>query len=189
MMMYFDFLSRPIPLQAGRISVLVIENKACFRKTVEAILNGTAEEENIVLSERNQPIKFKSCAQLIKNYIALDCSAQQLKSIYADMSSFCNAEMREETLQLSQQISEYLEKLNEEFDFDFSYNLDLNLPELFKMKGLKPDQVSKGPMEILLDLYVAAPKIQPYKVFYPFKSTCILFQGRINGFIWRVAAA
>lgn len=161
----FDFLSRPVPLQTGRIHVLIIENKTCFRKTVGAILSGTAEEENIVLSEQNQPIKFKSSAQMIGNYFALDCTAQQIKSIYADIASFCNEQMREETMQLSQKISEYLEMLNEEFDFDFSYDSELNLPDLFKMKGLKPDIASKNRIEALLDYILLLQKYSHIKCF------------------------
>ena len=165
MMICFDFLNRPIALQTGKISVLVIENKSCFRKTVRALLSGAAEEENIVLSEKNKPIKFRSAARLIGNYFALDYSAHQLKSIYADMAYFCGEEMRQETLELSGKISEYLEKLNENFDFDFTYTSELNLQDLFKIKDLKPDQVCKSSLEALLDYMLLLQKYSHIKCF------------------------
>lgn len=165
MMLCFEFLNSPIPLQTNKINVLVIENKACFRKTVRAMLSGTAEEANILLSQQNKPINFKISARLLQNYFALDYSAQQIKSIYADLENFCSEEMRQETLQLSQKISEYLEQLNEAFDFDFNYDFELDLPELFRMKKLKPDQTFKTTVEALLDYMMLLQKYSHVKCF------------------------
>lgn len=165
MMLCFEFLNRPIPLQTNKINVLIIENKVCFRKIVRAMLNENTEEANIILSQQNKPINFKTYARLIQTYFALDYSAQQIKSIYADLEAFCSEEMRQETLQLSQSISEYLEQLNEAFDFDFNYDFELNLPQLFKTKNLKPDQTCKTTGEALLDYMLLLQKYSHVKCF------------------------
>lgn len=165
MMLYFDFLNKPVELQNGKISVLIIENKNCFRKAVQALMNGTAGEGSVVLSEKNQPIEYKTNAKLIENYFALECSSQQIKSIYTDMANYCSEEMREETMQLSQKICDYLERLNEAYDFDFRYDLELNLPELFKIKKLKPDRSCQSLVEALLDYMLLLQKYSSIKCF------------------------
>ena len=80
MMVFFDFLSKPITMSTDKVSVLCIENHRIYRKTVESFYNGCPDESSIVFSENFSPIKFKNKVCFISNFFDLSFSIPTLKN-------------------------------------------------------------------------------------------------------------
>lgn len=182
MMLTFDFLSSPIEISSNNINILCIENRPIFSKVVEAFRNGTEEESNIVLSQNYNPIKFKDNIVFIYDYFDLSLPSSLNKKIYESLSQFCTNEMPTESALLKQNILNFLDRLNYEFDFDFSYNLDLNFPDFFKSQNFKPTFEKESLIENLFDYILTIQKYQKIKGFILLNPSLYFDENQLNQF-------
>lgn len=160
-----DYLSEPLYLSEKYINVLSIENKAAFRTFIKAMLNGEPEEENYIFSKDYKPISFKKNVCFLNDCYNLSFSASFIKKIYEDMASFCNNEMLQETFELKRIITNYIEKVTEEFDFDFTFQQEVNLQDVFKMQNVRPDTDSDDVLASLYEYIVFVQKYAPIQCF------------------------
>ncbi|MGN1417706.1 MAG: type II-A CRISPR-associated protein Csn2 [Acutalibacteraceae bacterium] len=160
-----DFLSEPIALSEKYINVLSIENKAVFRKLIKALLQGEPEEENFIFSKNYTPLSFKKNICLIYDCYNLTYSSSFLKKIYEDMADFCNDELLHETFELKRIITDYIERVAEEFDFDFSFNDEIVLQDIFKMQNIRPVTDSSNLLESVYEYIVLMKKYTTVECF------------------------
>ncbi len=164
----FDFLSTPIEIKSNSINVLVIENKALFRKVLTSFINGSPEEDNIVFSYNYEPFKFKGNVFVIDNYFSFDFSAAFIKKLYEDISRFCVDYMYDFTVRMKGNINDYFDTIIQNYDFDFSCKSEIELTDLFKIMNLKPDLMKESAAETLIDFMLLIQKYTPQKCFVLF---------------------
>lgn len=165
MMVSFDFLTKPICLSNHKINVLYIENQQLFRNTVSCFYTGSFDENNIVFSENYTPVKFKNNICFISDIFSIDFSASFLKKVYEDLSDYANTYLQESTVSIKADIINYLEKLSQNYDYDFDFNDNLEISDLLKMQGFKPNMNSNNLMSRLLDYIIMTRRYSPVKCF------------------------
>ncbi|MDD6021328.1 MAG: type II-A CRISPR-associated protein Csn2 [Oscillospiraceae bacterium] len=159
------FLNEPIYLSENYVNVLSIENKALFRRFVKAMMSGEPEEENFIFSKDFKPLSFKKNICFIYDCFNLSFSASFLKKVYEDMEDFCNNEMLDETFELKRIITNFIEKVTEEFDFDFTFKDEVALQDIFKIQNIRPDTESSDMLESLYEFIVLIQKYAPVQCF------------------------
>lgn len=165
MMVNFDFLSEPLQLADGNISVLCIENQKLFRGIFNAFVNGETEENHIIFSENFEPVKIKGNVCVIDDFFRLTYSNTIIKKLYEQIEKYCNYELQKETTQLKIHIVNYFEQLISAFDYDFEFNYDLSIAELLKAVSLKPNTDKSEVIDVLLDYILLVNKYAPPKCF------------------------
>lgn len=165
MMFACDYLSEPLDLSEKYIHVLSIENKAVFRKFIKAMLCGEPQEDHFIFSEAYEPVPFKKTILFLHDCYNLSFPSALIKRIYNDLTVFCHDEMPEQTLALKRAISEFMDRINEEFDFDFTFREEVIVQDIFKMQNLRPDTNSESVLESLYAYMVLIQKYAPVKCF------------------------
>lgn len=145
----FDFLKEPIRFSDSEINVLCIENKVLFRRVINAFIENSLQEANIVFSKEFKPIDFKKNACVIYDYFHFDFSSSFIKKIYDDISDFCNNELQDDVALFRTYFESLFDKIINEYDYDFQYNYDLSLQLFFKACELKPANKTNSLLENL----------------------------------------
>lgn len=164
-MVCFEFLSNPIDLSDNEINVLCIENPKLFRTICNSFINDKTEEDNIVFSENFTPYKTKGNVCVISDFFNLSYSNSVMKKLYEQIEKYCTNDLQSETIQLKAHIVNYLESIIKSYDFDFEFEYDINLIDLFKMVGFKPNTETTDTLNMLLDYILILHKYAPPKCF------------------------
>lgn len=165
MMLGFEIINEPIDFQQNNINVLCLENNELYRDFVKCFYDENLEQQNIVLSENYEPIKYKGNVLFVNDYFKLNFSSSQLKKMYDDISLYCTSNLSLEETQLRSKIIEFFDFVIKEYDYDFEYNIDFTLQELFKALSLKPAVDCENLLQSLLDYILFAYKYIKPKLF------------------------
>lgn len=164
-MLGFEIINEPIDFQQNNINVLCLENNELYRDFVKCFYDENLEQQNIVLSENYEPIKYKGNVLFVNDYFKLNFSSSQLKKMYDDISLYCTSNLSLEETQLRSKIIEFFDFVIKEYDYDFEYNIDFTLQELFKALSLKPAVDCENLLQSLLDYILFAYKYIKPKLF------------------------
>ena len=165
MMVNFDFLSEPLQLVDGNISVLCLENQKLFREVFNAFVNESIEESNIIFSENFIPIKPQGNICIIDDFFRISYSNSIIKKLYEQIEKYCNYELQKETTQLKIHIVNFFEQLISVFNYDFEFNYDFSITELLKAVSLKPNTDKSEVIGVLLDYILLVNKYASPKCF------------------------
>lgn len=165
MMVTFDFFSEPVELREDSISVVCIENKKIFRKTVAAFFDGCPEESNIYFSENFETLKYKGNVCFIPSYYEFDFSAAYMKKLYETLSVYANTNLCEEVQNIQSASMQFFLKIAEEYDYDLEFSDCLDIISLFKMQSLKPSLSTENLLSTLLDFLTLTKKYSLVKCF------------------------
>lgn len=178
----FDFLSEPIDVKIGCANVLCLENKALFRKIMQAFINDSTEEEKIVFSFDYKPFKARGNIYVISNYFNFDFSSSFIKKIYEEIVRFCVNDLELETAKIKSSVNEFMDIIMQSFDFDFTCKSEFELYDLFKIMNLKPDVLQNDYPSALLDFVFLIQKYIPQKCFVFFNLHSYLDADELQSF-------
>lgn len=165
MMLSADFLSLPIEINCEKAQVLCVENKALFRKLINALLGGDAESGGMVFSENFVPFDCRKNIHILYDFYDFAFPSAFMKKLYDDISVYCNTELQQETAGFKAAYEMLFDKIVQDFDYDFDYLQEPALSAFFKVCSLKPAVSGGLSLENLLQYILIINRYSAVKCF------------------------
>ncbi|MCD7827589.1 MAG: type II-A CRISPR-associated protein Csn2 [Clostridiales bacterium] len=160
----FEELSNPLRIENDNITVLCVENKAILQKIANELMSN-CENDYLIFSYRNNPIKYKNDCLTVFNYFSLEFPSAFIKKLYSGICNLINVEMPEMLSNLHSNILEVLQQINTLYDFELTYDCDFELASLLKMQSLTPDLSGESMIEKLIDYLSVISKYDAKKCY------------------------
>ena len=140
MILTHPLFSSPFEFKENKIMLLVIENKAYYRRIIDDFrvqLLGIDGESKIFCDDKE--LKLNKHVELITDFFNIDINKNKnLTRLYtAIKEEYINSDNYSKYLKLSESILSFMNEVNNNFDYDLSYDEQIELSTLLKAINLK----------------------------------------------------
>lgn len=155
-----------LELQENKISVLVVENHAVLTELVQELYRqSNGSEGKFVLSEENKMLQFDKCVNLMTDMFSLNCNERKIISkLYQEMEELAFENLLQEGMEVSREISSYMEKMCEQVPYQLCYGAQIMPSMLMKMLDLKFETETETLLERVIEYLGIVNKIFKYKI-------------------------
>ncbi len=168
MIFSYPLFSSPFELEEEKISVLIIENKAYFRRILhDLFLQSSGLEGECLFFDNDKELKISKSAEIIIDFFHIDINqTKNLTKLYTALKSdYMGGENYGKYLDLSSNISSFMTELIADFEYDLIYDEQVDLAQFFKAIGLKFSLEEKDFLERLMDYLLLLSKYFQIKIF------------------------
>ena len=133
----FEYLENPICFNNDCVQLLILENKALFRRTLSELYSGN-ENDLFVFSKEYKPLPFGDVV-FVPDPLNPDFSDRRLTTrINAELARFANERHIDMMTDIVTKLIDFGNALCSDADFDFSFSYDIDAPALVKLLSFKP---------------------------------------------------
>lgn len=157
-----------LSLEENWITTLVVENPEVMSDILRDIHRQIeGEEGGWLLSEKGKIFTIDKIGVVVDNPLVVDCNEKRvLTKLYKELSEQANTSMYEECMQANSHIVTFLEELFDKVPYHLDMELDLDIPSLLKVYGVKIETDGVGVLDALIDYIRAISSICGIKVVW-----------------------